>query len=281
MAAPNPSYCDDLLQRFDSDRYLCGLFAKPAQREALSAIGAFNVEVARIREQVREPLLGHMRLRWWADALDGIWAGTPPRHPVADALAEAVGRFMLDRQPFDRLLEGRARDMDDAAPATLNGLLDYAEATSASLAMAGLRVLAAQDDETQLAAREVAVAWAIVGLIRAVPFHARARRIYLPVELTREADLDVPRLFEKGFTAGLPVVVQNLVGVAVDLLERARGRRHAVSPAALPMLLPASLADLSINRLRAAAFNPFDERVQARPTWRMLRLTAARLTGRF
>lgn len=281
MAVPKLSYCAGLLQRLDGDRFLCSLFAKPPQREALSAIGAFNVEVARIREQVREPLLGHMRLRWWADALDGAWAGTPPRHPVAQALAEAVDQFRLDRQPFDRLLEGRAYDMDDTAPATLDRLLDYADATSASLAMAGLRVLAAEDDETRAAAREVSIAWTIVGLIRAVPFHACARRIYLPAEMTREAGLDVPRLFEKGFTAGLPVVVEKLVGVAVDLIGRARERRHAVRGAALPILLPASLADLSIRRLRAAAFNPFDARVQTQAPWRMFRLTAAHLARRF
>ena len=281
MAVSNPSYCEDLMQRFDNDRYLCNLFAKPAQREALSAIGAFGVEVARIREQVREPLLGHMRLRWWADALDGVWAGTPPHHPVAEALAEAVHRFTLDRQPFDRLLTGRAQDMDEHPPASVGSLLDYAEATSASLARAGLRVLTAEDDETQAAARDVAVAWALVGLIRAVPFHAGARRLYLPADLNQEAELDMYRLFARGYTAGLPAVVEKLVGVATDLLRQARARRRTICAAALPVLLPASLADLSIRKLRAAAFNPFDERVRERSPWRMVRLTAARLTGRF
>ena len=281
MALPNPSYCDDLMQRFDNDRYLCSLFAQPAQREALSAIGAFSVELARIREQVREPLLGHMRLRWWADALDGVWAGTPPHHPVAEALAEAVHRFTLERQPFDRVLAGRAQDMDEDAPASVASLLDYADATSASLARAGLRVLTAEDGETQAAARDVAVAWALIGLIRAVPFHARQRRLYLPADLNQQAGLDMYRLFERGCTAGLPTVVEKLVSVATDLLQRARARRRTVCAAALPVLLPASLADLSIRRLRAAAFNPFDERVRQRPPWRMVRLTAARLTGRF
>jgi phytoene synthase len=281
MASSNLSYCANLFRQFDNDRFLCSLFAPVAEREALAAIGAFNIEVATIREQAREPLLGHMRLRWWADVFDGVWAGTPPRHPVALALAEAVERFGLDRRPFDRLLQGRARDLDDAAPASLAALLDYAEATSASLAEVGLRVLAAQDEETQAAARDVAIAWALLGLLRAVPFHARMRRMYLPADLSREAGLDPDCLFDKGSTVGLRSVVEKLVGIAVEHLIRARGRRKAVQRAALPVLLPARLADLWVNRLRVAEFNPLDGRVQAPAPWRMLHLATARLRARF
>lgn len=281
MALPNVSYCAQLLQKFDNDRFLCSLFAPPAEREALSAIGAFNVEVARIREQVREPLLGHVRLRWWADTLDNVWAGRPSSHPVADALTEVVQRYSLDRQPFDLLLRARSQDMDDEAPISLKALLDYAEETSASLASAQLRVLAVQDEQSRVAARDVAVAWALLGLVRAVPFHARARRIYLPADLSREAGLDIPRLFDRGATDELRPVVRKLVEVAVELLARARGGRGRVPRRALPVLLPASLADIWVSRLRRAAFDPFDERVQAPAPWRMLRLTLARLKARY
>ncbi|MBK8210612.1 MAG: squalene/phytoene synthase family protein [Rhodospirillales bacterium] len=281
MASPNLSYCANLMRQFDNDRFLCSLFAPVAERDALAAIGAFNIEVARIREQVREPLLGHMRLRWWADVFDGVWAGTPGRHPVALALAEAVGRFGLDKRPFDRLLQARARDLDDAAPASLTALLDYAEATSASLAEAGLRVLAAEDEETKAAGRDVAIAWALLGLLRAIPFHARTRRIYLPADMSRQTGLDPDRLFDKGLTDGLRPVVEKLVEIAVEHLRRARSRRKAVQRAALPVLLPARLADLWVDRLRSAEFNPFDGRVQAPAPWRMLHLTTARLRARF
>jgi NADH dehydrogenase [ubiquinone] 1 alpha subcomplex assembly factor 6 len=281
MAKPKLSYCAEQVQKFDSDRFLCILFAPPAEREALAAIAAFNLEVARIREQVREPLLGHMRLRWWSDVLDGVWTGTPPQHPVALALADSVGRFGLDREPFDRMLDGRARDLDDSAPPSLASLLDYAELTSASLATAGLQVLGSAEEAVRSAARHVAIAWALLGLVRAVPFHARARRVYLPADLNREAGLDVFRLFDRGSTDGLPRVVRHLVDVAVEHLGRAREGRWAVPPAALPILLPARLADLWVARLREADFDPFDARVQAPAPWRMVRLLAGRVLNRF
>ena len=281
MADPRLSYCAEQVQKFDNDRFLCSLFAPPVEREALAAVGAFNIELARIREQAHQPLLGHMRLRWWSDVVDAVFAGAAPQHPVAAALAEAVARFGISRQPFDRLLEGRAADLDDSAPQSLVALIDYAEATSGALAAAGLQVLATPDAETQAAARDVAIAWTLVGLVRAVPFHARARRVYLPADLSRQAGLDVFRLFDRGPTEGLRPVVEALVETAVEHLGRARQRRRAVAPAALPVLLPARLADLYIERLRRADFDPFDPRVRTKPRWPMLHLTAARLRQRF
>lgn len=284
MAAPPLSYCAEQVRTFDSDRFLSWLFAAPAEREALMAVGAFNLEIARIREQVQQPLLGHMRLRWWADVLDATYAGSPPPHPVAAALAEAVARFAISRDCLDRLLAGRAADLDDAVPHSLPALIDYAEATSGSLARAGLQILAVSDEQTKAAAREVAIAWALVGLVRAIPFHARTRRSYLPADLSREAGLDVARLFDRRTPEALRAlraVVERLTGVAADHLVRARGRRRSVANAALPVLLPGRLADLYIDRLQRAGFDPFDSQVQAKAPWRMLRLSAAHLRRRY
>ena len=43
------------------------LFAPAEHRGALFALYAFNLEVARVREVVREPLAGEIRLQWWRD----------------------------------------------------------------------------------------------------------------------------------------------------------------------------------------------------------------------
>ena len=171
-----PSYCAEQVRRFDNDRFLCFLFAPTAEREALAAVYAFNLEVARIRESVAEPLLGQMRLQWWCDAIEGIYGGRPLRHQVVVALDEAVRTFNLSRHHFERLLEARAFDLDNAPPADLAALVDYADATSATLSALALEVLGVHDARVGQAARDVAIAWALVGLIRAIPFHARARR---------------------------------------------------------------------------------------------------------
>jgi phytoene synthase len=43
------------------------LFAPAPRRVLLFALYAFNAEVARIAETVREPMLGAIRLEWWRE----------------------------------------------------------------------------------------------------------------------------------------------------------------------------------------------------------------------
>jgi NADH dehydrogenase [ubiquinone] 1 alpha subcomplex assembly factor 6 len=281
MNAPDLSYCAEQVRRHDNDRFLCGLFAPAAAREGLWSLYAFNLELARIRESVSQPLLGHIRLRWWIDALDAIYARQPPHHQVALALGDTVQRFDLDRGYLDRMIAGRAADLDDSAPASVDALIDYADATSAAVSEAALQVLAVTGEETREAARDVGIAWALIGLVRAVPFHARSRRIYLPADLNRLAGLDVFEMFEKGETTGVREVAEQLLARASEYLQRARRRRDQVTISALPVLLPAILADLYLARLRRAGCNPFDPRVQAPSGLRAVRLAVARWRRRY
>src|SRR5690349_9907669 len=84
------SYCGQEVRKFDNDRFLTGLFAPADRREALFALYAFNHEIAKTREVVSEPVLGQMRLQWWFDSIEGIYAGTVPAHAVLQPLAEAI-----------------------------------------------------------------------------------------------------------------------------------------------------------------------------------------------
>jgi NADH dehydrogenase [ubiquinone] 1 alpha subcomplex assembly factor 6 len=276
------SYCAEQVRQFDYDRFICMLFAPPEEREALAAVYAFNVEVARIRESVRQPLIGHMRLQWWTDALDAVFAGYPPRHEIAMALSGAVRRFNLDRQLFDQILETRAFDMDDQAPADIEALIAYAEGTAASLGLLSLRVLGAGGDAAaRAAARDVGVAWALTGLLRAVPFHARERRIYLPASLNRQAGLDVFQLFEMRSPQALKTVVAAVADRAGTHLKAARAARRKIPRAALPALLPATLADGYLRRLQRARYDPFVAAVQKPEPLRLAILAVNAARGRY
>ncbi|HEY4547783.1 MAG TPA: squalene/phytoene synthase family protein, partial [Pedomonas sp.] len=74
----------ETVRRHDRERYLTALFAPADRREALFALYAFNYEVAKTREAVTEKTLGRIRLEWWRETIDGIYAGATPRaHYVA------------------------------------------------------------------------------------------------------------------------------------------------------------------------------------------------------
>ena len=66
-AAPPPdsvAFCADLVRSHDFPRYVATLFAPAAERRALLALYAFNVEIVRVRDQVSQPLPGEIRLQW-------------------------------------------------------------------------------------------------------------------------------------------------------------------------------------------------------------------------
>ncbi len=273
------SYCAGQARRYDRDRYLCALFAPAGRREALFALLAFNAEVARIREAVSEPMLGLVRLQWWRDAIGGIYAGAPPRHAVVEALSLAVERHGLGRGEFDRLIDAREFDLGDEPPADMGALVDYAEATSSTLARLALAVLGADGGAAREAARHVGIGWALTGLLRAAPFHARARRCYLPADRTSAAAVDA--LFKLKPSPELAVPVAEVATAARGHLAQARALRPRLGRNALPALLPATLADAYLERLRRAAYNPFDDRIEASPLSLQLRLTVAAALGRY
>ncbi len=58
-------------------------FAPAAARPPLFALYAFNHEVARIAETVREPMLGAIRLEWWRETVEQAAGEAPRNHDVA------------------------------------------------------------------------------------------------------------------------------------------------------------------------------------------------------
>lgn len=276
------SPCAAELRRHDPDRFLTALFAPSDRREALFALYAFNLEVARSREMVREPMLGRMRLQWWRETIEELHAGTPRRHYVVDALAASFARHAASRAEFDRLIDARELDMEGEAPATVLALVDYVEGTSASLMRLALELLAGAALDATLARQgtHAGIAWGLVGLLRAIPFHARARRLYLPADLVAETGLGVDDLFELRRSPALSETVRRIADIA--RLELAAARALPRPPRALlPALLPGTLADLYLKRLAAAGHDPFDARVQAKPPLRVARLIAAQALRRF
>src|SRR5262249_34745939 len=152
---------------------------------------------------------GRMRLQWWRESLDAIYEGRPVRrHQVVEPLAAAIRTLGLSRMHFDLLIDTREADLADEPPASLAALEDYAAGTASPLVLLALEALGQRDDAAQAAGREIGIAYALAGLLRAVSFHAQARRLYLPADLVAASGLDVHRdLFELKSTPPLRQVV--------------------------------------------------------------------------
>src|SRR3954470_15740165 len=109
----------------DPDRYFSALFAPAPLRGPLFALYAFNHEVARVAETVREPMLGAIRLEWWRETAEGAAQGAPRNHDVARGLAAlfATGRVAL--ADIEAVVAARSYDASAKQFADFAALEDY------------------------------------------------------------------------------------------------------------------------------------------------------------
>lgn len=269
-----------LVHRHDRDRYQTALFAPADRREALFALYAFNYEIARVRELVTQPMLGQIRLQWWREAVDAAFAGAPPRqHEVAGPLAAVIGDHVLTRAHFDRMIDTRERDLADQPPASLAALEDYAEGTAATLLYLALDVLGVTEPAAQVAASEVGIGYALAGLLRAMPFHARTGRCYIPADIAERVGLDPQDYTGLRFTPALRDAAAQIATAAAGHLQAAR--RDRVPRSSRPALLSAVVAGRYLGRLKRMDYNPFAAELTARDPLQSWRLLAATLRGRF
>lgn len=274
-------FCIDSVRTNDPDRYLLAMLAPAPVREALFALYAFNVEIARTRELVSEAPLGEIRLQWWRDGMEALYAGNELQHGIGDALAEAISKYGLSRTHFDRLIDARSGDLDDKAPQTIDALLSYAENTAAPLVALGLEVLGNRTIEALAAARDAGIAWSLIGLVRALPFHLRAHREYLPQELTQRYGVKASDLHDIKASDSLNQAIKELADLIVFHISSARKKRSAVGSSAVPVFLQVRFAELHVKRLSKLGFDPFNAALIAPiplVTWRLI---LSRITGRY
>lgn len=255
------SYCGDLVRRHDPDRFLLTLFAPVHVRESLFALYAFNYEIAKTRETVTETQLGLIRLQWWRDAIGAIYdQGDVAAHHVLTPLAAAIKQYSLPREDIENLIYAREFDLEDRRPSTLSGLVSYAEFTNAPLMKLALAIVGEDDP----AARDIATAYGLAGLLRAVPHHARQRRCYLPENMMDEAGISLSAFYEGQNVETVQPVAHAVRGEAERLLntksESRFVRRHA------------KLARMYLAQIARAGDNVFDPALKIPPVFKELRL---------
>lgn len=283
MTKQRLSEAGQAVRQHDHDRYLTALFAKPERREELFALYAFNHEVAKTSEVVSESIIGQIRLQWWRDALESLLGGNLRQHYVLQGLEQAAKEGRLAGPELERLIDARERDLEARQPQDLEEFEAYAEATGATLLRAALGLLELAPDhhrDLYRAARHIGIAYATVGILRAVPFHAARRQIFLPEDHLAVAGVDTPQLLELQPQERLSGVVMRLSARAQEHLDEAR-KLIPSSKDGAPVLLHGSLAGLYLERLASVHYDPFSPKAGLAPPSRMLRLTWLCWRGRW
>ncbi|MEX1152526.1 phytoene/squalene synthase family protein [Parvibaculum sp.] len=264
------------VRRHDHDRFLTLLFAPMPARLSLIALYAFNLEIARIAETVTEPMMGHIRLQWWRETVEGLPKGETRGHMTAVALSESS----IDVRQLQPLIDARERDLSEDVFEDLRALDDYAAKTSVAVMEIAARVLGGDGkaDAAADAIRHSGIAYALTGLLRALPVHASQGRLTMPADLLLKHNVDPHTILAGEMTEGLRAVIRDVADHARDHLANSRTVR--LDPELLPALMPASLSDRYLDSVTSPGFDPFRERTDVPAFRRQLRLLRAQFSRR-
>jgi phytoene synthase len=252
------AHCEALVRAADMDRFIAALFAPAEHRGALHALYAFNIEIARVREIIREPLAGEIRLQWWSDAIAGQAAGDVQSNPVAAALLAVVGRYRLPVEPLTDLIAARRFDLYDDPMRRQADFNDYADATSSGLFALAASILD-HDDVPGLdpLIRHAGLGYAIAGLLKAFPVHAARGQLYVPVEVLERHGAHRQVFSARQATPELRAALADMRLQAREYLAQAAGLADGVSAATLPAFLPAALVRPLLDRMERRDYDPF------------------------
>ncbi len=247
----------------DPDRYFATLFAPAGQRPYLFAFYAFHAEVARVAENVREPMLGEIRLEWWRETVLAASKGQARNHDVARGLVALFAERPLTLAEFEALIAARTFDSSPDHLADFAALERHVASTSGAVMRLAAKILAgdpAPDVEQGL--HDAGQAYGLTGLLRALPFHSGRHKLYLPLDLLAALELTPEAFFHlERNDPRLEAAVRQVALRARDAFLAARQLRKP--GAALAALLPAALVPVYLRKLATGKDVPIHRRQMA------------------
>lgn len=253
----NFDHCAALVRAADRDRYLATLFAPAEHRDALFALYAFNVEIARVRDVAREPLPGEIRLQWWREVLAGERDGEAAAHPVAAALRETLARYGFVATPLLELIEARTFDLYDAPMATMGDLELYGIRTQSPVFAMASGILGAGKAPPDLFTLDAGVAYTIGAMLSQLARHASRRQLYVPLEVLDRHQVKTEDVFAGRASEPLLAALGEMRGLAREHLAAAQAKLTSTPPEILPALLLVALVGPMLRHMERTGYAPF------------------------
>lgn len=283
MSSPAPppdtvTFCADLVRSHDFPRYAATLFAPAAERRALLALYAFNVEIVRVRDQVSQPLPGEIRFQWWTDLFSGLVHGSAEGNPVAAELLLAIRNYELPVEPLSRLVEEHQFDLYNDPMPTIEALEGYLSGTNSALFALAARIGGGPASALDHPARHAGLAQGMVQVIASLPRDAARRQLFVPQQLLEGHTAAIEELFSGREAPGLRTAVDQLADEARKHLATAFSLLAEVPPDAKTMFLPLALVRRDLKRLARADRDLFMSQPVSRlgTLWTLWRASRAR-----
>ena len=221
MKPESAQFAADQLRANDRDRYLATLVLPDRERAAITALYAFNADIASVRDRAREAAAGEIRLQWWADAFAGEGHGAVRANPLADALLDVIAEYSLPVPALLRMIEARRFDLYDDSIPDMPTFEGYAGETASALYQLGAMILnSGRPVEPGDAAGHLGVAHALIGHLRAFGYNASKGRIVLPRDVFTVCGVKEWDIRAGNDSENLSVALTRLADLAAEHLRK-------------------------------------------------------------
>ena len=255
----------------EPDRYLAALLAPSGQRGDLVALAAFLAEIARVGQDVSDPMLGEIRLQWWRDTLL-VQNAQATGSPVADAFAATISRRKLSTELIADSIDAHAHRLYPDPPADDAALLLALQLSEGSAFKLAAHILGADVDAHSQAIDAAAQAYGLARLGLRLPYELAQGRCPLP---------------QSWIGPEKPAENQAWRPAIARLCGKARGQYAVVKGAFASLrwqlkvtMLPVALVEPYLRALEREGHDPARDIAEVAPLARTTRIGWAHVRGR-
>jgi phytoene synthase len=164
--------------------YYAFVFLPPPKRLAIEAVYAFARRGDDVVDSGLEPAAADAALARYHEDLDACYAADSRqlKTPELRALAEAIQRFKIPRQPFEDLILGLEMDLNGVCYATFEELSLYCYRVASTIGLICIEIFGYQNPRTRDYAVNLGKALQLVNILRDIQRDAQRGRTYIPQE---------------------------------------------------------------------------------------------------
>lgn len=236
----SPHISQDLRQS-DRLRYLSSLLLSDDVRVPITVLFAFHAEIGRIRDVIKEPLPGEIRLQWWREVTaDYARKDEAKLNPLADALNQVIDQYGLNRASFDGYCRARIFDLyDDPMPDTAM-YEGYAGETSSMLLQLSAQII---DENIARSTADMSghggIAQAVAGHLANLCRDRQRGQLYVPMDILARHNLDRDRFLSGADKDAIKLAIYDFINFGkshfIKAQEAYRDLDSSISQAYLPL----------------------------------------------
>ncbi len=265
-----------IVQTNDSDRYFATLFAPEGRRKYLFALYAFNIEIARVRDLISQPLPGEVRLQWWRDVISADDANSA--HPLAAALIDTIKQNKLPVQALLNMLDARVFDLyDDVMPDWHNLDAYCGETSSAIFRLATLILSKGKENGTGEICGHAGIAYAYCNFLRNLPKYSRRGQVYFPQEALIDHNLTRDDIINCRASLNINSLLSQTRSKIWDHMAQTHAVARSLDSSFASAFLPLATIKPYLKQMAKNSYQPFETKIDLANWQRILAMIKFKL----